>query len=183
MNKVISFFKKPSKGNSFEALLAPHMDSLYRQSYQYTGSTHDAEDLLQDLLIELFQKQNQLKAAKSPRAWLTRCLYHRFIDGYRKQKSTPEFDDINDELTSNKLLSLECPANTYWHQEVIAGLSLLTKDQRTTINLHDIEGFTLAEVSEITEMPIGTLKSHLHRGRKMMQKRLNVQPCSSNHRL
>ena len=183
MNKVISFFKKQKEDNSFETLLAPHMDLLYRQSYQYTGSTHNAEDLLQDLLIDLFQKQNQLKAAKSPRAWLTRCLYHRFIDGYRKQKSTPEFDDINDELISSKLLSPECPANAYWHKQVIAGLSLLSKDQRTTINLHDIEGFTLTEISEITEMPVGTLKSHLHRGRKMMQKHLNVQPYSNSHRL
>lgn len=183
MNKVISLFKKQTQKNTFESILAPHMDLLFRQAYQYTGSLHDAEDLLQDLLVELFQKQTQLADATSPRAWLSRCLYHRFVDNYRKKKSTPEFDNVDDEYTNNKLLSSECPANDYWHKQVVEGLNLLSKEQRSVINLHDIEGFTLVEIAEITEMPIGTLKSHLHRGRKMMQQQLNVQPFTNDHRL
>ncbi|MBN1377743.1 MAG: sigma-70 family RNA polymerase sigma factor [Gammaproteobacteria bacterium] len=159
------------------------MNSLFKQAYQYTGNTQDAEDLLQDLLVELYQKQDKLHTAKSLRAWLMRCLYNRFVDGYRKKKSAPNFDSLHDEYLANKLPNDDSPETSYWHKQVLAGLSLLSREQRMVVCLHDIEGHTLAELSDIMKIPLGTLKSHLFRGRRILQDRFKLQPFDDCVRL
>lgn len=183
MNQVISFFKRRNGNNSFEELVAPYMDILFRQAYQYTGTEHDAEDLVQELLIELYQKQDKMLAVKSLKAWLMRCLYHRFIDSYRKKKSTPRFEDIHDTQTESKLANVDSPEKDYWHTQVIEGLDSLSNEQRMVICLHDLEGNTIAEISEIMNLPIGTLKSHLHRGRLSMKQKFDMQPFKERARL
>ncbi len=183
MNQVISFFKRQNNEISFEELLAPHMDRLFKQAFQYTGNTQDAEDLLQELLVELYQKQGKLRSVTSLRAWLMRCLYNRFVDNYRKKQQTPGFDNIDDEHTANKLSIYDSPENSYWHKQVLEGLLLLSKEQRMVISLHDIEGHTLTELSDIMDIPLGTLKSHLHRGRRILQKKFKLQPFDDCARL
>ena len=71
----------------------------------------------------------------------------------------------------------------YFAQQLIKGLELLSIEQRVAINLHDLLGYTLLELSEIMEMPVGTLKSHLHRGRKQLQKHLELKPEMLAHSL
>lgn len=177
MSTVISFFKRQRKGaDNFQELVAPHMELLYGQAYKYTGSTHAAEDLVQDLLVELYQKREKLKDVTSLKAWLMRCLYNRFVDGYRKKKSQPCFDELDHEHTAAPFHAKEAPDTNYFHQQLLAGLELLSADQRMVISLHDIEGYTLVELGNIMNIPVGTLKSHLHRGRKTLQQKLNLQP-------
>ncbi len=183
MSQVVSLFRRRGNEQSFEELVAPHMDALFKQAYHYTGSTHDAEDLLQDFLAELYQKQNKLRAVKSLRAWLMRYLYNRFIDSYRKRKNLPNLDSVHDEQMANTLANDDSPENSYWHQQVLDGLATLSNEQRMVISLHDIEGYTLTELSEIMKIPLGTLKSHLHRGRRVLQKRFNLQPFDDTARL
>ena len=104
MSKVISFFKRRHKAqDSFETLIAPHLDTLYQQAYKYTGSEHEAEDLLQDVLVEVYQKCETLRVAPVRRAWLTRCMYCGFIDRYRKKKALPIFEDIDSEAGAQVL--------------------------------------------------------------------------------
>lgn len=177
MSKVISFFKsQKSSQEQFQLLVAPYMELMYGQAYKYTGSAHAAEDLLQDLLLELYQKQDKLAKVENPKAWLMRCLYNRFVDSYRKKKAQPGFDDIHDEQTSNRLAHRDCPETSYYHEQIVEGLELLSTEQRAVIGLHDLEGHTLAEISEALSMPVGTLKSHLHRGRKKLKEKLKLQP-------
>lgn len=177
MSKVISFFRRQkSSQEQFQILVGPYMDLMYGQAYKYTGSAHAAEDLLQDLLVEIYQKLDKLAQIDSPKAWLMRCLYNRFVDSYRKHKAQPGFDDIHEPQTANSLPHQDCPETNYLHQQIVDGLELLSADQRMVISLHDIEGYTLVELSEIMSMPVGTLKSHLHRGRKLLQQKLKLQP-------
>ncbi len=183
MNQVISFFKRRRGNNSFEELVAPYIDILFRQAYQYTGKESDAEDLVQELLIELYQKQDKLLAANNLKAWLTRCLYHRFVDSYRKKKSQPSFADIEEQKYESKLPAIDSPDKDYWHHQVIDGLGSLSHEQRMVICLHDIEGHTIAEIATIMQLPIGTLKSHLHRGRATMKRKLDTQPFTKCERL
>lgn len=163
--------------------MAPYMDLLFKQAYQYTGSVQDAEDLLQELLVELYQKQDKMRSVSSLKAWLIRCLYNRFVDSYRKQKSTPYLSDIDDEQTANKVTNNDSPEANYWHRQVLEGLELLSEAQRMVICLHDIEGHTLTELSEIMDMPVGTLKSHLHRGRRALLEKFDLQPFEQCARL
>jgi RNA polymerase sigma-70 factor (ECF subfamily) len=112
-----------------------------------------------------------------------RCLYNRFVDNYRKNKSTPHFDNIHDEQTANKLANHDSPENSYWHKQVLDSLSMLSKEQRMVICLHDIEGRTLKELSDIMKIPLGTLKSHLFRGRRTLQEKFKLQPFDACERL
>lgn len=176
MSKVISFFKRRhSTADSFEEMIAPHIDALYRQAYQYSRNEDEAEDLLQELLVETYQRQEQLRAAPVQRAWLSRSLYHRFVDRYRKTKALPQFDDIDTPALQFPALG-GSPETQCWQYQVRQELEMLSAEQRMVISLHDIEGYTLKEISESLDMPLGTLKSHLHRGRKVLQKRLDVHP-------
>ncbi|MFK7731449.1 MAG: RNA polymerase sigma factor [Pseudomonadales bacterium] len=175
MNNIISLFSRANKTQPFEHLLAPHISGLYRQAYQYAGCASDADDLLQDLLLELFNKQEQMSQAENLPAWLNRCLYHRFIDRCRTQSRAPEYEDIDalpikDERRSNE------PEQFCLNRQIVAGLQGLNPIQRAVVSLHDINGFSLPELASIVDMPLGTLKSHLHRARKQLKKNLRLQP-------
>lgn len=183
MSKVISFFKRRrSKQDSFESLIAPHITVLYRQAYKYLGDEHEAEDLIQELLVDAYQRQQKLREAAVPIAWLMRCLYHRFVDRYRKQKIHAGTDSLSDNEDESLLSHNNSPEKHYLHGQILHGLSLLTPEQRMVVSLHDIEGYTLPELAETMDIPLGTLKSHLHRGRKVMKKRFQVQPFDSVER-
>lgn len=181
MNNIISLFSRVNKTQPFEHLLAPHISGLYRQAYQYTGNASDADDLLQDVLLELFNKQEQMSQANNLPAWLNRCLYHRFVDRCRSQNRAPEHEDIDaihisDEQRSNQ------PEQFCLNGQIIAALQSLNPVQRAVVSLHDISGFSLPELASIVDMPLGTLKSHLHRARKQLKKNLQLQPFDADVR-
>lgn len=155
--------------------MAPHINGLYKQAYRYTATEADAEDLLQDLLLDIYQKQDKLRAAPVAKAWLHRCLYNRFIDGYRKQQRQPERDvQASDSLAA--IASNESPEADLGYQQIIQAMQLLSPAQRMVVSLHDIEGHSLVELSQSMDMPVGTLKSHLHRARKILKQEFKLQP-------
>lgn len=174
MSKILSFFGRSNSECSLSELVAPHLSRMYRQAYKYCGTEHDAEDLLQDVLIECSERESQLREAPVPAAWLSRVLYHRFVDRHRKQKRHADHQDIDTiELAT---ACNDSPESSYLHNQVLTSLDLLSKDQRAVIALHDLEGYTIAEISELLDIPVGTLKSHLHRGRKALKNSLQLQP-------
>ncbi len=181
MNNIISLFSRANKTQPFEHLVAPHVSGLYRQAYQYTGNASDADDLLQDVLLELFNKQEQMAQANNLPAWLNRCLFHRFVDRCRSQKRAPECDNIDDINISDDRRSME-PEQYCLNRQIIAGLQRLNPIQRAVVSLHDIGGFSLPELADIVDMPLGTLKSHLHRARKQLKKNLQLQPFDAQAR-
>ena len=172
MGNILSIFKRPHAECSLSELLAPHMTRLYRQAYKYGGSEHEAEELLQDLMLECSEREEQLREAPAPAAWLSRVLYHRFVDRYRKTARHGNHASIED----HHLISPDSPEGDYLFQQLLRSLDDLSAEQRAVISLHDIEGYTLSEISEVMDMPIGTLKSHLHRGRKRIKNSIQLQP-------
>lgn len=174
MNNVFSFFQKQKQ--PFEELIAPHMNALFKVAFQYTGNQHDAEDLLQDLLLFLFTKQDEMQHIEKLKPWLMRCLYNRFVDMYRKKQRQPQLEDIQDEKVQPLFKHQDNHQQTEQKDEIYAALNTLTADQRAVITLHDINGYTLPELAEIMAVPLGTLKSNLHRARNTLKKRINLQP-------
>lgn len=174
MNNVFSFFKAPKK--PFEALIEPYMGRLFKVAFQYTGNQHDAEDLLQDLLIYLFSKQEELSKVEKLKPWLMRCLYNRFIDMYRRKKRQPVHEDINDEKVEQLFKYADNHQYTEYKDEIYTALNTLSPNQRAVVILHDVNGYTLPELSEIMLVPLGTLKSNLHRARATLKMRISLQP-------
>ncbi|MFW2373166.1 MAG: RNA polymerase sigma factor [Gammaproteobacteria bacterium] len=159
----------------FELLLRPHLKQMYRLAYRLTGKPEDAEDLVQDVLLKLFPRLDEMKAIEKLSSWLSRVLYRQFIDKYRQQQR--QVLNMVDENIEQEQLS---DADTISGPESMANSELtlgmlsqaiarLNEDQRQLILLHDVEGYSLPELQDMLDVPIGTLKSRLSRARSQLR--------------
>ncbi|MET0068944.1 MAG: RNA polymerase sigma factor [Candidatus Thiodiazotropha sp.] len=173
----------------FEQLIEPHFSRLYRLAYRLTANQHDAEDLLQELLTRLYPKTAQLQQVEELKTWLTRSLYNLFIDRLRARGRTAT--DHADHDLSQRLEDLpdEAPGpeqdQERWQRldQLNRALARMGEPHRTLLIMHDVEGYTLTELQAILDLPLGTLKSRLHRARAGLRQILAVEPFAGNGRV
>lgn len=182
MSQILSFFGIKEKEQTFEELISPHMSNLFKVAYQYTGTKYDAEDLLQDLLEYLLTKEAELRKVEKLKPWLMRCLYNRFIDLYRKKQRQPNLEDIDDEKVQPLFKYFDNHQKDEQNKEIFDAMDKLSVEQRALVALHDIDGYTLPELSKIMDTPLGTLKSSLHRARNILKQNITLQPHELNVR-
>jgi len=187
MAVILPFKKKQT--DPFETLLMPHTESLYRLAYRLCGQQSDAEDLVQDLLIKLYPRLQELQKLEKLRPWLARSLYNLFIDSVRSKKRNP-VQGGEEELQSALDLAHDPqhrPDMIIEQQQsqsrILIALEMLNEDQRNLINFHDVEGYTLPELETILDTPLGTLKSRLHRARAKLKDLLEMEPSSEKQRV
>jgi len=170
--------------DEFEAEALRHLDALYRTALRMTRSEADAEDLVQETYIRAFRFRDQFTLGTNMKAWLFRILTNTFINTYRRKAAQPEVTDLEgvDEFSLYRRMADDRAAssspdpeaellNSVVDTEVTAALEALPEKFRTTVLL-DVEGFSYKEIAEMLGIPIGTVMSRLHRGRKFLQKRL-----------
>ena len=177
---MISLFSKRASEHDFSVWIRPFVKSLYAAAYQYTNNSHSAEDLVQEVMTDVFVKK-QWRTIEKPKAWLQRCLYHRFIDQYRKHKPESAVQSLDDN-------ALEIPTSGDHDGDIMArqlrqAIDRLPLQQRVAVTMCDINGYSLVELSVITEKPVGTIKSDLHRARKKLKTIIEMQPLSAPVRL
>lgn len=178
MAVMIPFPQKATLSGRFERLLRPHLQRLYRLAHHLTGSRDDAEDLVQDVCVKLFPRLAELERVENLAPWLARVLYNQFIDHRRRQTNSPvDFVDELPEVASEAAGPEEVALSHLQQDRIINALQLLSDDHRALIAWHDIEGYTLDELSDREGVPIGTLKSRLHRARARMRELL-MEPLS-----
>ena len=170
--------------DEFEAEALRHLDALYRTGLRMTRSEADAEDLVQETYIRAFRFRDQFTLGTNMKAWLFRILTNTFINTYRRKTAQPEVTDLEgiDEFSLYRRMADDRAAstspdpeaellNSVVDTEVTDALEALPEKFRTTVLL-DVEGFSYKEIAEMLAIPIGTVMSRLHRGRKFLQKRL-----------
>jgi RNA polymerase sigma-70 factor (ECF subfamily) len=170
--------------DEFEAEALRHLDALYRTALRMTRSEADAEDLVQETYIRAFRFRDQFTLGTNMKAWLFRILTNTFINTYRRKTAQPEVTDLDgiDEFSLYRRMADDRAAstspdpeaellNSVVDTEVTNALEELPEKFRTTVLL-DVEGFSYKEIAEMLAIPIGTVMSRLHRGRKFLQKRL-----------
>ncbi len=170
--------------DEFEAEALRHLDALYRTALRMTRSEADAEDLVQETYIRAFRFRDQFTLGTNMKAWLFRILTNTFINTYRRKSAQPEVTDLEgvDEFSLYRRMADDRAAssspdpeaellNSVVDTEVTNALEELPEKFRTTVLL-DVEGFSYKEIAEMLGIPIGTVMSRLHRGRKFLQKRL-----------
>jgi RNA polymerase sigma-70 factor (ECF subfamily) len=170
--------------DEFEAEALRHLDALYRTALRMTRSEADAEDLVQETFIRAFRFRDQFTLGTNMKAWLFRILTNTFINTYRRKAAQPEVTDLEgvDEFSLYRRMADDRAAssspdpeaellNSVVDTEVTDALEELPEKFRTTVLL-DVEGFSYKEIAEMLSIPIGTVMSRLHRGRKFLQKRL-----------
>ena len=167
---MIPFPNKPARERRFELVLKPHLRRLYHLAFHLTGSQPDAEDLVQDLCIKLFPRLDELQALREPGPWLARVLYNQFIDQHRRRQSSPvDFVDELPDVASDAPGLEDVVSNQCRQERVLAALERLSVEHRAIVAWHDIEGYTLEELASRENIPLGTLKSRLHRARAQLR--------------
>lgn len=167
----------------FEAEAMPHMDLLYNFALRTTGDPDDAKDLLQETYLKAYRFWDKYEKGTNIRAWLFRIMKNSYINRYRKETREPDkvdyedvenfYDSIRDDSKETSDLQQRMFGNLLG-DEVTTALQELPDDFRTVVILCDIEGLTYEEIAEFLNCPIGTVRSRLHRGRKMLQARLHA---------
>jgi RNA polymerase sigma-70 factor (ECF subfamily) len=187
---TISLFAN-RRARKFEKLIRPQLPALYRYAFRLSGSRDDAEDLVQDLLIRLYEKQIAIEKLDNPQTWLLKVLYRLFVDWKRKSNRTPtllnhdEAEEILADLPHEQFTPEQQLQQRQVQRNIHLALTQLNEDYRIIILLHDVEGFTLQELQEVLETPIGTLKSRLHRGRQQLRDHFadDGEPFDSSRRV
>lgn len=167
----------------FERDALPLLDTLYSGALRLTRDTHQAEDLVQETFTKAFAAFASFEEGTNIKAWLFRIMQNQFITNYRKASRQPLESQIDD-LQDWELSRLEAAADTATPSaeaealralpdgEVLQALLALPEEFRTAVYLADAEGFSYAEIADIVGVPLGTVMSRIHRGRKRLRETL-----------
>jgi RNA polymerase sigma-70 factor (ECF subfamily) len=161
------------------------MPSLYSAALRMTRNRADAEDLVQETYLRAYRGYSGFKEGTNIKAWLYRILTNTYINIYRAKKRRPdetELDEVEDLYLYRRIGGLEAAMagrsaedellDRFTESEVKEAIEELPDTFRMAVMLADVEGFSYKEIAEILDIPIGTVMSRLHRGRKALQKRL-----------
>jgi len=169
----------------FSELTMEHMPALYSAALRMTRNPADAEDLVQETFLKAYRSFDRFEEGTNLKAWLYRILTNTFINSYRAAKRRPEkadVDDVEDLYLYRRLADLgggelgrsaeEEVLEAITDDEVKQAIESLPEAFRIAVLLADVEGFSYKEIAEITDVPIGTVMSRIHRGRRALQKAL-----------
>jgi len=166
----------------FEREAVPHMDSLYNFALKMTGDSDDASDLIQETYLKAFRFWDKFEKGTNCKAWLFRIMKNTFINTYRKNTKEPDkvdyeeienfYENIKPSSTDSAHLEKDIYDNLL-DDELSGAISSLPEDFRTVVILCDIEGYTYDEIADFVDVPVGTVRSRLHRARKMLYTKLH----------
>ncbi|MDW8437230.1 MAG: sigma-70 family RNA polymerase sigma factor [Chloroherpetonaceae bacterium] len=158
-----------------------HIDALYNFALRMTGDPEDANDLVQETYLKAYRFFDSFEKGTNCKAWLFRILKNSYINRYRKESKEPDkvdYDEIKEFYHTVKHSSLDSNDmqekifGELLDDEVARALESLPEDFREVVQLCDIEGFTYEEIANMVDCPIGTVRSRLHRGRKILREKL-----------
>jgi RNA polymerase sigma-70 factor, ECF subfamily len=168
--------------STFQDEALAYADALYGAALRMTRDRADAEDLLQETFLKAFRAYGRFEEGTNLRAWLFRILTNTYISTYRKRQRAPletDLDDVEDLYLYRRLAASglnrsaeDAALERLTAPEVLAALDELPEQFRLAVLLSDVEQFSYKEIAEITGVPIGTVMSRIHRGRKALQRAL-----------
>ncbi len=178
------------KKREFEDIFLPLLDNLYNIALRMTRNVTDAEDLVQEAYLKAFRFFHRFERGTNARAWILTILTNTFRTRYRKKKQEPDMVDFQaienfclaDELVKEITASDKSEARgaeavtemlkDYVSDDIINALENVPEQFRLAVLLSDVEGFSYQEIAEILNISVGTVKSRIFRGRKILQKQL-----------
>ncbi len=177
---------RPSGDNEnkqrFEAEALIHLNTLHRTALRMTKNEGDADDLVQDTYMKAYRFWDKFEEGSNCRAWLFKIMTNLFINDYRAKSRSPQIvdlEDVDDDFLFGHLSALGPADNPEKHffnkvfdDDVKLAIDELPDDFKIVVVLSFLEGFSYQEIADITDLQIGTVKSRLHRGRKLLQKSL-----------
>ena len=166
----------------FDTEFLPHADALYNFAFRLTHNVDDANDLVQEAFMKAYRFINSYEKGTNAKAWLFRILKNGFINDYRKKSKQPskvDYNEVESYYNSEDGESVQSTSDMRTEStkdkmgdEVAIALSSLDIEFRTIIILSDLEGFKYEEMAKILDIPIGTVRSRLHRARGLLKDKL-----------
>lgn len=169
------------KHKEFEQQALPHMDILYNYGLRMTGNPDDARDLLQETYLKAYRFWDKFEQGTNLRAWMFRIMKNTYINMYRKVSKEPskvDYDEIEEYYNIIKAESSDSNDlqekifDQLLDDDVSKALESLPEEFRTVVILCDIEGLAYEEIADFLQIPVGTVRSRLHRGRKLLYTKL-----------
>ncbi|WP_425390404.1 sigma-70 family RNA polymerase sigma factor [Ekhidna sp.] len=174
-------YSEAKKVQVFDGEFMPHIDSMYNFAYRLTFDEDEAKDLVQDTYMKAYRFINSFQEGTNAKAWLYRILKNSFINDYRKKSKQPskvDYQEVeqfynSEDTPSNATVDLRLETTKDMiGDEISNALNSLAVDFRTVVILCDLEGFTYEEMAKILDIPIGTVRSRLHRARNLLREKL-----------
>ena len=169
------------KQSEFQNVVMPHKNDLYNYALAIARNSDDAQDLVQETYFKAYKNYHQFEGGTNTKAWMFMILKNTFINNYRKLKREPskvDYDEIEDiyentksEQSKDNNLDLDFYSNLF-DDDLSSALAKLPEKMKEVFLLCDLEGYSYEEISEIVDIPIGTVRSRLHRARKLLQDEL-----------
>ncbi len=167
--------------SEFKQIMMPYFDELYGYGYYLSGSEDDARDLLQDTYLKAFRFYDKFEQGTNAKAWLYRIMRNTFINEYRRIKRLPELVTYDEQISPFQMTPRESNdssdlqnqiENRMFGDEITTAISELPEKFKSVVVLRDIEDMPYEEIAEALQIPVGTVRSRLHRARAIMFSKL-----------
>ncbi len=184
-------YSSAEKDRLFNNEFLPHITSMYNFAYRLSFDEDDAKDLVQETYLKAYRFINSFQQGTNAKAWLFRILKNSFINEFRKRSKEPtkvDYQEVETYYNSDEVdetITTDLRVDSLQHMigdEVTTALNSLAVDFRTVIILCDLEDFTYEEMAKILDIPIGTIRSRLHRARNLLKERLNKYALSMGYK-
>ena len=167
---------KDQQKKLFQELLMPELSALFRTALRMTRNREDAEDLVQETTTKAFSAIDRFEEGTNFRAWIFKILTNTFINNYyrvRERDKLPSLDEMEEESSFQPVFEGISPEqallNTLTKEDIQKAIDNIPIDFKSVVVLTLVEGFSYKETADILDIPIGTVMSRLHRGRKILQ--------------
>lgn len=167
----------------FDKEFMPHLSAMYNFAYRLTYDEDEAKDLVQETFMKAYRFIRSFQQGTNAKAWLYRILKNSFINDFRKKSKQPakvDYQEVenyynSDDADADYTVDMRVESvRDMMGDEVTIALNALPIDFRTVIILCDLEGFTYEEMAKILDIPIGTVRSRLHRARNLLKEKLST---------
>ncbi len=170
----------------FQALVAGYQTAIYRAAYRLAGNRDDAEDLVQESLLEAFQAFDRFRVGSRFDHWVYRIMTRNYIDKFRRRRrvSILSLDEMTDERELVELADSsgdpqEVIEQNVWSEPVQKALDKLAPEFRAVVVLCDIQGMSYEDAGKALGCPVGTVRSRLHRARYQLRRSLGSEPSGA----
>ena len=177
------FLRKIQEQAEFEEAILEYLDALYGTALRLTGQVVEAEDLVQDTYMRAVRFRKRFEPGTNLKAWLFKMMVNLFINKYRahrrlrKLQETMDPRELAEKFVPREQLLSTCAPEEYFFEklfsdDVVKALDALPQDFKMVVLLADVNGFSYAHIADMLEIPMGTVMSRLHRGRKVLRESL-----------
>jgi len=168
--------RQENLARDFQALVARHQAPMYRVAYRLAGNRDDAEDLVQETLVEAFQAFGRFQMGTRFDQWLYRIMTRNYIDKFRRRRRLPSvsLEDVGSAEESQELADIAGDPQgildrSSYSEPVQEALDRLSPEFRAVVVLCDVQGLSYEEASRVVGSPVGTVRSRLHRAREQLR--------------